>query len=258
VQREPAPNPYFDFKELFQRYKASAGRNEAGGLEVNAGFYGPENKALYGQMQAGKWRDDDGAARYGEKHEGGVVHGDFNKRGSVSGQVDILTASHEGSVGENGATLSGGLTAVGGSATAGKFDKGSNTDVQGRFGLSAGPSAGARLHWGDSDEDGYNEYGFGFDIGPASVDIKTEDPARTYLGALAGAPGIALSHILPGGNLTGAVGDAAGSAVDAVSDFFSPSVTLGSALETYKRVEDYKRKLKLGQDPSLSSLFTRK
>ena len=49
------------------------------------------------------------------------------------------------------------------------------------FGLSAGPSAGARHHHSDDDKDEIRELGVGFDAGPVSFDFKSE-----VLGELAG------------------------------------------------------------------------
>lgn len=43
-----------------------------------------------------------------------------------------------------------------------------------RFGLSAGEGFGGRLHYGDADKDGVREMGFGFDLGPASFDMRSE------------------------------------------------------------------------------------
>ncbi|HZA86709.1 MAG TPA: hypothetical protein VE466_07510 [Acidimicrobiales bacterium] len=45
-----------------------------------------------------------------------------------------------------------------------------------RLGLSAGPSALIRLHNSDIDADADREYGFGVDLGPITLDYKTETP----------------------------------------------------------------------------------
>ena len=58
---------------------------------------------------------------------------------------------------------------------------GTSTDELAKVGLSEGVGAAARGFWGDGDHDGFREYGFGFDYGPLSVDLKTEDPLRTGL-----------------------------------------------------------------------------
>jgi hypothetical protein len=55
--------------------------------------------------------------------------------------------------------------------------------------LSEGGGLAGRLHWGDSDGDKHREFGFGFDAGPLSVDVKSEDPLRTGLGIMGTASG---------------------------------------------------------------------
>jgi hypothetical protein len=106
--------------------------------------------------------------------------------------LDLETAGYELSVGENGIRAQAGASAVGGSVTVGNFSKERSHDSQTRVGLSAGPSLGARIHWGDSDKDGSREYGFGFDYGPISLDVKTEDPleAAGQVMGLGGAMGL--------------------------------------------------------------------
>ena len=68
--------------------------------------------------------------------------------------------------------------------------RGSDADESTKIGVSEGVGAAARGYWGDNDGDGMREYGFGFDVGPASFDLKTEDPLRA-----------AARNMLPGGAL---------------------------------------------------------
>jgi hypothetical protein len=94
-------------------------------------------------------------------------------RGTHSGG-DLATGGAEFSVGENGLRLQAGATGAGVEGTLGTFDENDHNDTVFRGGLSAGPSLGVRGHWGDSDHDGRREWGAGVDIGPISVDFKTE------------------------------------------------------------------------------------
>jgi hypothetical protein len=98
--------------------------------------------------------------------------------------------------------------------------------------MSGGVGAAGRLHFGDSDGDGAREYGIGGDLGPFSVDFKTEDPLRSLL--THHIP-FGLGDNLPGGNWThgaidagrwvggkvadlgGAIADGAGAVWDALS-----------------------------------------
>lgn len=189
------------------RGHAYAKQNEAGGVE--AGFAGMQGstdiggvpidyKYPYAEGRAGVW-DENGARRWGIKGNAGLGRLDINKGGDISGDVGIGTVSVEASAGEDGATLGIGASAIEGSVTIGKFSKERDNEEMLRLGGSVGPSAGARLHWGDSDDDGYREYGFGLDIGFFSGDVKTEDPFRSLAGPTVGQLG---STLMPGKNLT--------------------------------------------------------
>jgi hypothetical protein len=84
---------------------------------------------------------------------------------------------------------------LGAQASVGGFNigagtRGTETDEYSKFGLSEGVGAAVRGNWGDTDGDGFREYGFGFDVGPVSVDMRSEDPLR-----------MAAKNILPGGGL---------------------------------------------------------
>jgi hypothetical protein len=174
-------------------------KNEAGGYEQgmsgrsssgDIGGVPVETDFLYDKVELGAW-DDDGSTRYGVKGGAGVFRGEVNKGGNWSADLEVGTANAELSAGKNGASVGAGATGIGGSVTLGEISKESNIDEQSRYGLSAGPSIGLRGHWGDSDGDGYREYGGGADFGPFSFDVKTEDPVRTAFNS-------ALSRNLPG------------------------------------------------------------
>jgi hypothetical protein len=133
----------------------------------------------------------------------------------------VLTANAEASAGENGASLGAGANIIEGSVTMGNFNKQKNTDEQSRFGLSLGLGAAGRTHWGDSDNDGYREFGFGADFGPISFDVKTEDPLRSLVG---GVLPFGLEDYLPGGNWSHAAWDAGEDAYDWLSDKGSDAI----------------------------------
>jgi len=151
-----------------------SGRGDIGGVPVGAEFG-------YGGGKFGAWKDGDNE-RHGFKLGGGAVRMDFNKDGGpVSGDVSGGSGGVEASVGDDGATLGASGNLVEGSITTAPPTADSNLDEQYRGGLSYGGGAAGRLHWGDKDKDGYREYGFGFDAGPVSLDIKTEDPLRSAI-----------------------------------------------------------------------------
>ncbi len=65
----------------------------------------------------------------------------------------------------------------------------SSEKVHGKVGLSAGVGGDLRVQWGTG-ADGHSRYGLGFDAGPVSVDLSTEDPLRTIMGPLGALVGV--------------------------------------------------------------------
>jgi hypothetical protein len=131
-------------------------------------------------------QDGDPDSRFGVRANGGLFKSSLNPGGYVSGDYGVGTAGVDLNAGSNGLSIGATANLIEGSMTAGNFTKGKNDEESLRLGLSAGGGAAGRLHWGDSDNDGSREYGFGFDIGPFSADLKTEDPVTSLIGALAG------------------------------------------------------------------------
>lgn len=211
--------------------------NEQGGVETGVGAFHGEgdidgmpftDDILTADEKIGAW-EDNGGTRYGYNLGGGVAKMGFNKGGEVSGDVGAGTFGLDASVNpDQGFSVGAQANLVEGSMTLGNFAEGNNTDESLRLGLSAGEGAAVRGHWGDSDSDEHREYGFGFDVGPVSADIKTEDPLRTMAkGAATGmlapfgpaayaAPWL-MENVLPEGNLTDTAGEYAGSAYDTAS-----------------------------------------
>jgi hypothetical protein len=95
-------------------------------------------------------------------------------------EVDVLTASGEGSIGENGGRVGAGANLIEGALTlGGEFERGDTNESNLRIGLGAGPSLAARMHWADTDHDDHREYGVGMDLGPITADYRSEDPVRS-------------------------------------------------------------------------------
>jgi hypothetical protein len=129
-------------------------------------------------VNTGSW-EEGGNTRYGGKLGGGAAKVDINKDEDISGDFGLGTGGAEASVGDDGFSLGASGNLVEGSITTGQPSDDSKIDEQNRFGLSYGGGGAFRGHWDDKDNDGYREYGFGFDVGPVSADIKTEDPLRS-------------------------------------------------------------------------------
>jgi hypothetical protein len=237
--------------------------NEQGGVETGMGAFHGEgdiggipvtDDILTIDEKTGAWGDN-GGTRYGYNLGGGVTKLGFNKGGAVSGDVGAGTFGLDASINpDQGLSVGAQANILEGSMTFGNFTgEGDTAEESLRLGLSAGEGYAGRLHWGDSDKDKHREYGFGFDAGPFSMDIKTEDPVRTALkaGVMMNPATAVLSPLLgflPDGNMTDTAGeyagaawntasglagdawDAAGSAYDTASDY------AGSAYDT---VSDY-------------------
>jgi len=130
--------------------------------------------------KAGEWKEGNDN-RYGWKMGGGVSKTAINPGGFLTGDMGAGTASVEANAGADGFSLGAQANAVEGSVTLGAPGKDKVNNESVRLGLSAGLGLAGRGHWGDKDGDGHREYGFGFDAGPVSMDLKTEDPALTFL-----------------------------------------------------------------------------
>jgi hypothetical protein len=121
--------------------------------------------------------------------------------------VDALGAGADASFNaDRGASLGASAYAVQAKGTFGNIGMTRGGDSEVGFGVGAGVGAAGRLHWADEDNDGFREYGFGFDAGPFSFDYKSEDPLRDLMGPMGG--------LLGDSNLTHATGEAVGDAWD--------------------------------------------
>ncbi len=130
----------------------------------------------------------------GKPGPGAYVHGD------ASGPAfDVSSYAGESGFGFGAQASVGGFN-VGGGTT------GTDVDEYGKFGLSEGMGAAVRGSWGDTDHDGFREYGGGIDIGPVSLDMRTEDPLRAGARMLGNSfiPGVGFlaDQVIDEGNFT--------------------------------------------------------
>jgi hypothetical protein len=152
--------------------------NKSGGYEFAFRANGQtddyvDSDAGFGEGAIGSW-EEEGGVQNGVRAKFGLARSKINEGGIVSGDWEAGTAGAEFSYGDNGIRAQAGATGVGGGMTFGNFEKENDTDSQVRIGLSAGPSLGVRVHWGDSDGDGIPEIGGGADVGALSIDSKSE------------------------------------------------------------------------------------
>jgi hypothetical protein len=109
-----------------------------------------------------------------------------NTDSPVNMDAGVLRANGAIEAGENGFALGGTATVVEGGLTLGDAtpDASDTMDTSVRLGASLGMGFQARGHWDDSDHDGVPESGFGFDVGPVSMDVRSEELGwvSNYLG----------------------------------------------------------------------------
>jgi hypothetical protein len=154
-----------------------------GGNDVNVGF----------QLN-GKSPSASGELSYtGPDGRGAYLQGDVN-----GPAFDV--SSYVGTGGFN----FGAQAAVGG-FNIGGGTRGTDTDEYNKIGLSEGVGAAVRGNWGDTDGDGFREYGGGFDVGPVSVDMRSEDPLRAAVrmgGGILPGMGYIAEQFIDEGNFT--------------------------------------------------------
>jgi RHS repeat-associated protein len=125
-----------------------------------------------------------------------------------SGIGHSLTLGFDASVGGSaGVTLTNDQVQAGYGAGVGAAVAAQTRQRYLRLGLSAGPSALVRLHNSDADADGDREYGFGVDVGPITLDYKTETPVWDLPWILTGFGGALLVGEMLTDDLTDALSD---------------------------------------------------
>jgi hypothetical protein len=215
-QKGEMPGPY-------AYYKGNDKKGFDFGVEGGVGLFHGEgdifgvpvtDDILFANGKIGGWQDGKDK-RNGFNFNGGVGKATINQGGIISGDIGVGTAGAEVSYGTDGLTAGATANLVEGSMTFGAPDKNNPYDESVRIGGSVGMGYAGRLHWGDKDGDGSAEYGFGFDAGPLSLDMKSEDPLRSI--AKYAAP--SFGSFLPEGNLTNYVGHQASSMWDSAKEY---------------------------------------
>ena len=113
----------------------------------------------------------------------------------TTGEIEVASGSAEASIGSQGATFGASFNAIGAGLQTQAFSKADTMESRHHLGVGLGVGAAGRLHWGDEDGDGFQELGFGFDAGPLSYDLESEDILRDLT------PGF-LQGLLPEENAT--------------------------------------------------------
>lgn len=103
----------------------------------------------------------------------------------VGGGVEALGASGSVCLGEDQSSIGAQANLISGNVAVG------NEEHSAQVGASVGVGLGGRVHHSDADNDGVGEYGIGAEIGPVSVDVKSE-----ALGHAANTAGDVVSNVL--------------------------------------------------------------
>lgn len=162
----------------------------------------------------------------GQLINGGLFKVGFNQdneNNGLSGDVGVGTFGAEASISDSTASVGLQANAIEGSMT---YSNIASADIgrSVRGGLSRGLGAAGRVHYGDADNDGWREYGFGFDAGPVSFDYKTEDIVGDILRfspwTMPYMSGVSLDTNITRGmyNAGAAAWDYGGQAVDAIGE----------------------------------------
>jgi len=182
-------------------------------------------------VSAGSYKDADGKQTYGAQAQASTAqangHADLGNGNYADGQANGPNAWAGATANKDTAQIGAEANVGDVSVTAGTKDAKSAEDESARFGLSYGAGAAARVHYGDADGDGHNEYGFGADIGPLSFDVKSEDPVRTAAKAVLGDGAVAALQGLTG---IGTGTDANGKPVNVTDEAVNAAKQAGSAV----------------------------
>jgi hypothetical protein len=143
------------------------------GLGLFSGQLGQGARADVCQMQShyGGWGDESGRTNYGFEDDAALARIGMSPGGALGPfgfDTGVLTANRSLKVNDETASVGAQANLIEGSVSVGNQEHGI------RIGGSLGVGAAGRVHYGDADGDGVREYGFGFDIGPVSADVKSE------------------------------------------------------------------------------------
>lgn len=135
--------------------------------------------ALSGGVSWGGWRGQDGKTNIGLGADASLVKVGMPNGGALGPfgwDMGVLTANATGAANDSTAQLGAQANILEGSATLG------NKEHSLRLGGSVGMGMAGRAHYGDEDHDRVRELGFGFDLGPFSMDVKSEALGRAWNG----------------------------------------------------------------------------
>jgi hypothetical protein len=129
------------------------------------------------QGGAGRWIDPQGRVNYGANADVAALRLGLGG-GPVSAEGGMFTAQAGATINRSTAAIGAQANLIEGALTGAGRLWGDDHMIRG--GASYGAGLAGRVHYGDDDSDGIPELGFGFDLGPATFDIKSETLGRGY------------------------------------------------------------------------------
>lgn len=151
--------------------------NDGQSSSTGVGLYQDKNvQMMNGELTMGNNYGDNRERRSGVKASTQMFKGETNSDGWLNAEMSVFDANAQADFGQDGATLGGGANVLSGAVTVGNKNPSArnNMDTSARVGAGLGLGFGGRGHWGDKDNDGVPEVGFGADFGQFSVDLKSE------------------------------------------------------------------------------------
>ncbi len=160
---------------------ASHNTGDEENVEIGLGLLrGDNGDIMSANAQLGVWGDP-GSRRIGGRANAQMAKGATNNNDNFwNFDGGVVDADAEMSIGEDGFTVGAGANVIHGAVQMGDISEEDEHDLQVRGGLGFGCGAAARGHWGDADNDGIPEIGFGFDAGPVSFDMKSETLGQAW------------------------------------------------------------------------------
>lgn len=155
-----------------------AGIDDFGGAQLGFGGLmgsvapGMFMEILSGNLGLGEFIDPQGKDTFGVGGDLTMGKASVDPGAMIPGlgfDFDVFDAQGGAALNEDTLSIGGGANLIGGGITVG------NQERSMRVGGSLGAGASGRIHHGDADGDGLHEFGFGFDAGPLSFDMKSED-----------------------------------------------------------------------------------
>jgi hypothetical protein len=132
------------------------------------------------------------AGREGVNGEAQMFHGRTGKA-AVQGELEVLRGNAYAIRNKDMTGCGATASVIGGAVTVRAMSPKTDDDVVVRAGAALSAGGAVRVHHSDEDKDGKKEYGLGVDVGPVTVDLKSENPLATMAAMIRGilAPGAA-------------------------------------------------------------------